>query len=164
MVVTYRKITKIKFPAYLLESSDWHEQDGLLFVENRLLDDKNMPGNTLGLRRLQTPFRDLYPLRASVGSLLGIIKQKNKTFVDSEGTPFTYEKIEYCALKYYRVRKIEQKGRACVLWVKGVSLPFKIPRPPMNQLQWAGILHRKGIPWMLYEYSETKLKDTRRKV
>lgn len=164
MVVTYRKISKVKFPVYILDSSNWHEQDGLLFIDNRLLDDKNMPGNTLGKRRLQTPFRELHPLKASLGSLLGIIKQTKKTFIDTEGTPFIYEKTENCSLKYYKIRKIEQKESASVLWVKGLSFPFKIPRPPINGLQWAGILHRKGIPWMLYEYSDCKKSDTRRKV
>jgi hypothetical protein len=164
MVITYKKINNITFPVYILDSSNWHEEDGLLFVENRLLDDKNMSGDTLGRRRLQTPFRDLYPLKFSLGGLLGIIKQKKKTFVDSKGEPFIYEKTENFSLKYYKIRKIEQKERASVLWVKGLNLPFKIPRPPMNDLQWAGILHRRGIPWMLYEYSEMKLKDTIRKV
>ena len=164
MVVTYRKISKVKFPVYILDSSNWHEQDGLLFIDNRLLDDKNMPGDTLGKRRLQTPFRELYPLKASLGSLLGILKQTKKTFIDTEGTTFIYEKTENCSLKYYKIRKIEQKESASVLWVKGLSFPFKIPRPPMNELQWAGILHRKGIPWMLYEYSDCKKSDTRRKV
>lgn len=164
MVITYRKISKVKFPVYILDSSNWHEQDGLLFIDNRLLDDKNMPGDTLGKRRLQTPFRELYPLKASLGSLLGILKQTKKTFIDTEGTTFIYEKTENCSLKYYKIRKIEQKESASVLWVKGLSFPFKIPRPPMNELQWAGILHRKGIPWMLYEYSDCKKSDTRRKV
>jgi len=164
MVITYQKINNIKFPVYLLDSSNWHEQDGLLFIDNRLVDDKNMPGKTLGIRRLQTPFKDLYPLRGSLGSLLGIIKQKTKSFIDSEGNPFLYEKIENCSLKYYKIRKIEKKERAAILWVKGINFPFKIPRPPMNELQWVGILHRKGIPWMLYEYSDHKKSDTRRKV
>ena len=165
MVVTYRKISKIKFPVYILDSSNWHEEDGLLFVDNRLVDDKNMPGETLGIRRLQTPFKDLYPLKGSLGSLLGIIKQNSgKAFIDSNGFPFIYEKTENCSLKYYKVRKIEKKEKAAVLWVKDITFPFKIPRPPRNSLPWAGILHRKGIPWMLYEYSAEKRADTRRKV
>ena len=39
-----------------------------------------------------------------------------------------------------------------------------ILKPPAAGMEWAGILHLHGLPWMLYEYSDTKLKDTRRKV
>ena len=48
--------------------------------------------------------------------------------------------------------------------LKGVSFPFKIPRPPHADTSWAGVLHLSGIPWILYEYSEFQKSDTRRKV
>ena len=60
MVITYRTIGHVTFPAFPLPSSNWEEQDGLLYLENKLLDDKNMKGKTLGRRRLQTPFKDLF--------------------------------------------------------------------------------------------------------
>ena len=31
------------------------------------------------------------PIRGSLGSLTGIIKQTSKTFIDTKGTPFIYE-------------------------------------------------------------------------
>jgi len=164
MVITYRTINKVRFPVFRLGSSNWDEQDGLLFIENKLLDDKNMPGDSLGKRRLQTPFKDLYYLRYSIDNLIGIIKQTQNAFIDSEGMPFIYEKSISCPLQYYKIRKIEQKTRASVLWVKGINFPFTIPRPPDPDMSWAGVLHMKSIPWMLYEYSENKKSDTRRKV
>ena len=164
MVITCQTTHKLKFPAYIISSSNWEESDGLLFLDNKLLDDKNMPGDTLGLRRLQTPFKDLYPLKSYVGSLLGLIKQPINTFIDTNGTPFMYEKTQYCALKYYKITKIERKEVASVLWLSGINIPFKIPRPPGSNLPWAGILHKKEMPWMLYEYSSEKRVNTRRKV
>ena len=44
-----------------------------------------MPGNTLGVRRLQTPFENLFPLRNALISHIGIIKQTGKNFIDSKG-------------------------------------------------------------------------------
>ena len=52
MVITYKTIGHIAFPAFPLPSSNWEEQDGLLYLDNKLLDDKNMKGKTLGRRRL----------------------------------------------------------------------------------------------------------------
>tara|TARA_R100001230_G_C5627283_1_gene135624 strand:+ start:282 stop:776 length:495 start_codon:yes stop_codon:yes gene_type:complete len=164
MVVTYKTINNITFPIFLLNSSNWEEQDGLLFVDDKLVDDKNMKGATLGLRRLQTGFKELYPLKASLNSHLGIIKQNVSTFIDNDGTPFIYEKSISCSLRYYRIRKVERKDVASVLWLKDISFPIKIPRPPLHEQKWAGMLHLKGIPWMLYEFSENKKDNTRRKV
>ena len=164
MVITYKTFGHITFPAFLLPSSDWEEQDGLLFIENKLVDDKNMKGKTLGIRRLQTPFKELLPLKGSVSDALGLIKQRKNYFIDNDGTPFLYEKTRSASLKYYKIRKVERKNSASVVWLKGINFPFKIPRPPTADTSWAGVLHLSGIPWMLYEYSEFEKSDTRRKV
>ena len=44
MVITYRTLGHVAFPAFPLPSSNWEEQDGLLYLDNKLLDDKNMKG------------------------------------------------------------------------------------------------------------------------
>src|SRR6056300_870883 len=166
MVVTYRTSKKIKFPVYKIESSNWELADGLLFLEGKILDDRNMTGDSLGVRRVQTPYAkdSLYKLSAAIYSLQGILKQKVKTFIDSNGMPFIYEKTLNCKLKYYKIKKVERKDVASILWLNGVNFPFTIPRPPEQGMDWAGVLHYNNLPWVLYEYSEEKLKDTRRKV
>lgn len=164
MIITYKEINKIQFPVFILPSGNWELVDGLLLIDNQIVDDKNMPGATLGIRRLQTHFTELVPLRHSIDSLIGILKQTTKYFIDSKGTPFIYQKTMNSSLKYYKIRKVELKEKASVLWLKDVNFPFTIPRPPPRELTWAGVLHIGGLPWLLYEYSEEKLKDTRRKV
>ena len=77
---------------------------------------------------------------------------------------FIYEKTKSMPLKYLRIKKVIKKEVASLLWVEGCSHPFTIPRPPEQGMNWAGILHLHGLPWMLYEYSETKQKNTHRKV
>ena len=77
---------------------------------------------------------------------------------------FLYEKTHSSSLKYYKIRKVERKNSASVVWLKGINFPFKIPRPPNADTSWAGVLHLSGIPWILYEYSEFQKSDTRRKV
>ena len=123
-----------------------------------------MPGDTLGVRRVQTPFTELLPLRRSQISHVGLLKQTKKNFIDSKGVPFTYEKTKFCNLKYYKIRKVELKEVASLLWVHSIRPPFTIPRPPEDGREWAGILHMGNTPWLLYEYSKVKLKDTKRKV
>ena len=164
MVIGFRSIPKITFPVFLLPSGNWEEYDGILFLDNNVLDDRNQVGETLGARRMQTPHRNLHFLKHMISHPNGILKQKTKYFIDNSGKPFIYEKTTMLPLKYLRISKVELKSSATLIRVKGHAAPFTVPRPPETGMDWAGILHIKGIPWMLYEYSETKLKDTRRKV
>ena len=164
MVIGFRQIPKLVFPVFLLDSENWEESDGLLFLNNKVLDDTNQSGKTLGARRVQTPHRNLHILKYMITSPNGLLKQKTKYFIDNSGRPFIYEKTTMLPLKYLKISKVELKDSATLIRVKGHNSPFTVPRPPEVGYTWAGILHVQGLPWMLYEYSETKLKDTRRKV
>jgi len=164
MSLTYKTINRATFPVYLLPSDNYHIQDGLVYIDNALIDDRNMPGKTLGLRRLQTPQQGLRKLPRAVNDLTGVLKQHTKHFIDSNGAIFTYEKTVNCSLRYKRIKKVERKNVASLLWVEGIRAPFTIPRPPSDGRGWAGVLYLKGNPWKLYEYSTEHKKDTRRKV
>lgn len=164
MSLTWKQFSKITFPAYPLPNDNWYSADGLLFVDGMLVDDKNQPGKTLGIRRMQTSFKDLLPLKKAAETLLSIIKQPAGSYIDSTGKCFTYEKTKYCVLKYYKIHRIDKKGVASVLRLKGVKFPFTIPRPPPPTMNWAGVLHLDSYPWLLYNYAPEKYKDTRRKI
>ena len=164
MVITYRSLDKIKFPVFVLPSSNWDLTDGLLYLDGELLDDRNMSGETLGQRRLQTPFKGLLPLKKSVNNLVGIVKQPSYYFIDSSGLPFIYHKSKMMPLKYKKIKKIEKKTVASLIWIEDWKLPFTIPRPPDSDMLWAGVLYMRGYPWRIYEYSDTLKKDTRRKI
>jgi hypothetical protein len=164
MVIQYRNLQKIRFPVYELSSGNWEKLDGLLFLDGKIVDDKNMTGDTLGIRRIQTPHTNLFKLKNQIDTVRGILKSNNKYFIDSYGMPFIYEKTEFCKLKYYRIKDIKPKDTCSLLKLDGVKNLFVIPRPPPTDTQYAGVLHNGARPWLLYDYSETKLKDTRRKV
>ena len=40
-------------------------------------------------------------------------------------------------LKYYSIEKVVRKETASVLWLKGISYPFAVPRPPLPEFAWA---------------------------
>jgi|TARA_R110001606_G_scaffold196045_2_gene343699 hypothetical protein len=164
MVITYKKFHKLKFPIFMLYSGDWERADGLLFCDGLLVDDLNMTGSSMGIRRIQTSYPSLFPLKKAITSPNGLLKQSTKYFIDSDGTPFIYEKTKFLPLKYLKIEKVTRKESAALITVKGVRAPFTVPRPPQHGYEWAGILHHTGLPWMLYEYSEEKLKDSKRKV
>jgi hypothetical protein len=133
-------------------------------MEASIVDDKNMEGDTIGKRRLQTYMKPLFPLRSAIWDLTGIIKQESPYFIDTKGYPFIYQKTRYCKLVYYRIKKIERKETASLLWLKDVRAPIKIPRPPFEEFKWAGLLHLNKFPWLLYDFAEIKLPNSNRKV
>ena len=164
MVITYSSIQAIEFPVYLLPHEDWSFSDGLMFMEGLVVDDRNMDGATIGVRRLQTTYPNLWPLKRHVDTLQGVLKQSTKCFIDTKGRPFIYEKTTKCTLAYLRIKKQELRDDYCMLWLEGVSTPFSVPRPPETGMFFAGVLYFGGLPWVLYEYSETRKKKTWRKV
>ena len=92
LIITYKDVQHVIFPVFQLPTSNWSCSDGLLFLDDQLLDDKNMSGETLGVRRLQSPFTNLFPLKRALINHIGILKQTGKNFIDSKGDPFINDK------------------------------------------------------------------------
>jgi hypothetical protein len=136
----------------------------VLFLDGQVVDERNMPGETLGLRRLQCGRRDLLPLKRAVMSLFDLLHAKQKFFIDNKGRPFEYEKTLSSKLKCYQIQRVDKKETASLLWLHGVSIPFTIPRPPQGNPGWARVLHLGPSPWMLYDYVSQPTKDTYRRV
>jgi len=163
VVITYKQLRSLEFPVYVLPHDNWEYSDGLLFMEGQVVDDKNQSGDSLGHRRLQTPHK-VFSLNKKIDSIQGILKQKGKTFVDTKGRPFIYDKTLRCTLRYYKIKNIENRDVESILWLQDVSSPFSVPRPPEPGYGYAGILLLRHLPWILYEYSQSAKKDTWRKV
>jgi hypothetical protein len=164
VLVTLKDLPKIKFPVFVLPSDDWYETDKVLFMDEMVLDEKNMPAKTLGVRRAQCGRSDLYPLKKAIFSLPELIQCKTKNFIDRFGKPFSYMKTYNSRLKSYRIRKIEKKEVASLLWLQGVPTPFTIERPPIGNPLYARMLHLNGSPWLIYDYGRSPEKDTYRRV
>lgn len=164
MVLTYKTENVIKFPVFPLPTSNWSRSDNLLIVDDKVVDDLNQIGESLGVRRIQTPIKELYPLKRKADDLISILKCKQDSFIDSNGIPFIYEKTLWVPLKYLKISRIVKKVNCSVLYANNCNVPFTIPRPPEASMEYAGVLFLYNLPWRLYAYSEKALKATRRKV
>jgi hypothetical protein len=165
MYKSFKDINKIKFPVYALPSSDWYRQDGVLFInDGKVLDDSNMPGETLGVRRIQCGRKDLQPLRRAYTAYPSMLASKKKIFIDSKGTPFIYTKTNTCPLKYHRVKRIELKDDLSTVWLEDIPNPFTIPRPPYGDARYARVLYFNGYPWLIYDFALQRGKDSFKRV
>ena len=155
---------KLTFPCFVIHSDNVELIDGILWIDDQVLDDKNMLGTTLGRRRIQTPMKSIYPLRYMIEDEVGLMRHRGKTFIDNHGRVFNYEKTETCKIHYHKILKREKKTSATVLWLKDCPFPFAEKSPPNVELTWAGVLYREGIPWKIYDFSTERQKSTWRKI
>lgn len=162
--MTYKGFKNIKFPIYILPSGNWFFSGKVLFLDNLVLDDRSMPGKTLGQRRLQCDRHDLLKLKKSIKDLIGLIKLSHyKYFIDSNGTPFHYSKTLSIPLICYRIRSIDRKNSASLLWVYDIPQPFTLQRPLIGDPFWVRVLHINNLPWLIYDYvAEFKTPSYRR--
>lgn len=141
-------------------------QDGVLFDENlQVLDDKNMPGNTFGIRRLQCGRTDLAKIsKKAYTDFNSMISSKKKVFIDNDGEPFVYQKTINAPLIHHSIRKVELKDTSSLIWLHNLPYPMSVPRPPYGDPRWARILYYKGSPWSLYDFAATKGRDSYKRV
>lgn len=164
MIITFKQFKQLKFPLFVLPSDDWYITDGVLFVNDRVVDEKKMPGKTLGVRRIQCGRKDLLPLNKAILGIPDLIQAKTKTFIDRAGNPFIYTKTYNSRLRCHKIKRVERKEVASLLWLEGIPAPVTVPRPPMEDFPFVRMLHFNGNPWLIYDYVRRPEKDTYRRV
>ena len=165
MYKRFQDIKNIVFPVFKLQEATWYKQDGVLFNgDGKVLDDKNMTGETLGIRRLQCGRKDLYRLRRAYPDFASMLQSKATCFIDNNGVPFIYLKTINSPLVYHKVSKIELKETCTVVRLTNIPYAFKLPRPPYGDAAWARILYYKGAPWILYDFAAQRGKDSYKRV
>ena len=157
-------LNEIRWPIYVLHSDEIEEQDGLLFCDTQIVDDKNMTGDSLGLRRLQTPHKNLYRLKVMIETFTDFVHHKGQFYIDSNGKFFRWVKKQSCSVISHKIIKTEKRDIATLVWCKDIPFPFVIKRPPSALMKYASILYMNKKPAILYSLSETKQKDTWRKI
>lgn len=161
--INRRHLKHIQFPLYVLPGEGLEYRDGLVLWQDLVIDDKNMPGETLGVRRLQTPHK-LMRLKKVVFTVAEMLASNSLLFIDYKGRTFRYKKTMFGSIEYKKIRCIEIKERYSLLYALGVVLPFVIQRPPQAGESWVGILYVFNRPWVIYELSETKNPSSRKKI
>lgn len=166
MYKTIKDFKKLQFPLYTIPNDNWDINDGVVFVNNRVVDDLNWPGKSIGVRRLQAKWPDMWKLKKPLFYINDVLKTKKKFFISSGGEPFTYNKTGFQKVKYHQVRKFELRDTYTSVYVHGISIPLNIPRPPADFrfVSWARVLYYNDFPWMVFDFAYSKKGDTRIKV
>lgn len=165
------KITDIVFPIFKLRGLDHiHTDNNVVYIKSYtgtyIIDNKNLLGDSLGKRRLRIPKIDLYPLNVCINNIKGLIQLNVGTqkYIDYNGNIFEYTKKKYYKLIYRPITKYRKvDGVGVVIYVREIITPFTIPYETDLLDKFAGIL-KLNTGYMLYEITNERKKDTRRKV
>jgi len=161
--ITWKQFNKINFPIFPLPSADIYSEDGLVRLRetDRVVDDLNQLGNTLGLRRLSSP-HELQRIPRYCGDSIDFYHTRAKAYIDNYGFIFVYERTVFTKVIFSEILQVIDKGTFTILKVKGVSFPVRVDR--LTKFKWVGMLQLLGHPWIPYEYSTGYCKPLKRKI
>jgi hypothetical protein len=173
---------EISFPVFKLPGGRPLEEAGVLYYVQEyrntetddlqsttaVVDNKNIAGDSLSLRRLKlaTQGTRLYRINLAVYFLGDLIKlAKSKTWwIDSQGKLFEYKKTTGAKLKFYRLEKcFTTQGMGAVIQVCGLPQRFKTMFIPTQQDTWCGILEWNNIK-IFYGFYAEQHKETWRMI
>jgi len=135
-------------------------------VNIRVVDDANLSGTTLGLRRLQLQDEKLFPIRTAIYFLADLVKLAKSTtwFIDNSGRVFQYEKNTRAKLQTKRIKQVlPAQGLGCVVELEGISSRFKAMQRPSETQNFARVL-KLGMGFIFYGFCETVKPDSWRMV
>ena len=180
------QLNEITFPVYKLGLTKPHSQDGVLFYFQegtreteegpaedfriKVLDDTNLPGDSLARRRLVIRANgDIpYKLNRAIFFLGDFIKISvpSMWFIDSVGKIFQYTKSTRAKLTYRKVTTvIHINTGGAIIEVEGLNIRMKsLFMPTLNRENLhAGVL-LMGMSPILYGYYDQKYPDSWRLV
>lgn len=124
----------------------------------RIVDDRSLPGDTLGKRRLRLRESEgvkVYPVSVGIYFLADLIKLAKATtwFIDSSGRVFQYKKYARAKLETKKIKQVlPAAGLGCVIEVAGLSQRFKsMTRPKTEEY---AVLLNLGKVYILYGLSD----------
>lgn len=179
---TLKKLTELReivWPVFRLSEKPPVQKNGLVFFYSeyvdpeqnedhttyKLVDDKNLPQKTLGLRRLylrQNKEIKLHSISVAIYFLADLLKLAKSTtwFIDNSGRVFQYKKYARAKLRSREIIKVlPADGLGCVLEIKGLSQRFKALSRPSDIQRYAVVLEI-GKMSLLYGFSESPIRDS----
>lgn len=135
----------------------------------RVVDDRSVAGDTLGMRRLRLksdPKVTLFPVRTAIYFLADLVKLAKSTtwFVDNSGRVFHYEKTTRAKLTTKRIKQVlPADGLGCVFELQGIPSRFKAMQRPGEHQQYARVL-QLGMSFIFYGFCDEHKPDSWRMV
>lgn len=168
-------IEDINWPIYAIGTGiSTHTEYNILYANNKIVDNKNLAGDTIGKRRLNINTEELFNFKKTFFRLSELIeytrskKKDDRKFVDSTGILFSYTKTISHKLLWRKISKVEQFSTFVVVELEKMPNTFEIPNGIWhkfrdNEVNYLGLLKYSDY-FIIYDISDTYKKDTWRLV
>jgi hypothetical protein len=174
-------LNNIVFPVFRIGTTKPEMQEGVtFFLQGKnvgtdteefkmiIVDDKDMPGHSLAMRRLQMRDKgvELYKLSTGIFFLSDLIKlaKPGTWFIDKEGSVFSYTKTKKVRLIYRPIQSVfPLPAGGAVIEIKGIPSRFKVLYAPTSEQTHAGLLC-VGTGFILYGLYDQMYEDTTRAI
>lgn len=145
----------------------YHKDDDIV-IKYHIVDDRNLPGDTLAKRRLSlvkdgVKIKKLTRAVFFLGDLIKVAKP-NIWMIDSVGNVFRYKKSKSVKLVYKPIKQIIPiKTGGAIIEVHGITSRFKCLYKPNSNIKYAGVIEY-GMSYILYDLSTEQFDSTRRMI
>lgn len=166
------KLEEINWPVFVLKDEKPVVKDSIIGYSSAMMnldtnevvesievvDDKNIPGNSLGMRRLNLVVKgaSLFSLKKAIymlGDLVRLVTGRKTWLIDSQGNLFNYIKSTRAPLTCHKIKKVLHATTAgYILEIEGINERFKLLNDT-RKCMYVGIItyNRKRILYGLYE-------------
>ena len=163
----------IKWPIYKIGVHDnMYNEMGVDYIKHSgkisILDNKNLKGDSLGIRRLAIPRNEIYNLKRVIFMFSELLADIGSTYIDSNGNIFKYKKSKFVPLVWKLVKNSELLKTITLLRVEGIPHIFELPtnywlKYSEEEEVYLGLLNL-GNFYIIYDLVTYSIKDTRRKI
>jgi hypothetical protein len=132
-----------------------------------ILDNKNLAGKTLGIRRLSLDYSNssIYPMlelkKGTITNIVELIKKGNGLYVDDSGHIFKYKKSGKTKILCFKITKrdIPIESSKVSIFIQKINRFFELPNEYESIIaNYARILLFKG-DYYLYDLSEVEVPE-----
>jgi len=159
--------SNVEFPIFTIPAKvgEIKESGNIIYFRDKIIDNRNLSGKDLASRRLKIPRGDRYPLRQALLNIRAVVKSGTKYFIDSKGGLFRYQKTKFYNVIYRKVISILNTNEL-IIFVEGIDTYITLSPLQYNYIT---VNHYLGLielnpGFLIYEVSETRKKDTRKKL
>lgn len=175
------KLSEIAWPVYKVGLHPPTIEDGVVFYFTikreddksitpsvKIIDDRNITGDKLSLRRLRISGTGakLHKLQHAIffpGDLLKLATPK-MWFIDSLGKLFNYKKSKIVPLIFKKILITHRTPSASLVEIQDIPGRYMCLYPPNTEEKYAGVLKVDKHSYILYGFFKELHKDTVRKI
>lgn len=137
--------------------------DGIVYIHtywnSYILDNTNLLGETLGVRRKSITSDNVYPFKSAIKTPRQLVlnAKTSDTYCDNTGRIFKYKKSKNCVVKCFKVANITQTGGKLIISLVNFPVCFVVPLLVKNP-KYVTVVHF-GQYYILYSIENTFIKQ-----